>query len=524
MNLIFGNIRISCFGPLPLLLFLFLTGCGSQMESRNDSINDNASINGKTIASVMGSFLDSVLTEKYPDCKIQYYNSITDGVAALEAGHVDAFTYDEPVARLIVKRKQQLKIIYPPYYDDQYGFVFSKSQSELAAQFTAELEKMKSGGELKKMEAIWFGDDESLKTVEYPAVAPRGVLRVAVVAQMEPFAYIKDQKIVGYETDIMCRIFKRLGYGVEYVPVEFNGFLPSIVSNRTAMGHSSISITEERKKSVLFSTPDYIGGAVLMVRSGAATGSQSFWTRLKQSFHSAFIVESRYLMIVRGLWNTFFLSICSITIGCLMGAGLCILRRSPHKLWSTAAKVYIRLFQGLPILVILMILYYIIFVQMPINALWIAAIGFSLSIAAYSCEIFRSGLDAVDRGQREAAIALGMSSFQTFWTVIAPQAATHSLPVLKGEIVSTVKMTSVVGFISVEDLTRAGDLIRSSSFDAFFPLILVAILYFFITWGFVAFLTAIEWNVDPRRQKERFQKQVQRYKTRQDRKGAVNHE
>lgn len=171
-----------------------------------------------------------------------------------------------------------------------------------------------------------------------------------------------------------------------------------------------------------------------------------------------------------------------------------------------------------------MILYYIIFVQIPINALWIAAIGFSLSIAAYSCEIFRSGLDAVDQGQREAAIALGMSPFQTFWTVIAPQAAIHSLPVLKGEIVSTVKMTSVVGFISVEDLTRAGDLIRSSSFDAFFPLILVAILYFIVTWGFVAFLTAIEWNVDPRRQKERFLKQVQRYTMRQDRKGAANHE
>lgn len=296
------------------------------MESRNDSINDNASIKGKTIASVMGSFLDSVLTEKYPDCKIQYYNSITDGVAALEAGHVDAFAYDEPVARLIVKRKPQLKILYPPYYDDKYGFVFSKSQQGLAAQFTAELEKMRSDGELKQIEDIWFGDNEALKTVEYPTESPRGILRVSVVPQMEPFAYMKDQKVVGYETDILCRIFKRLGYGIEYVPVEFNGFLPSIVSSRTAMGHSSISITEERKKSVLFSTPDYVGGAVLLVRSGVGTGSQSLWTRLKQSFHSAFIVESRYLMIVRGLWNTFFLSICSITIGCLMGAGLCILR------------------------------------------------------------------------------------------------------------------------------------------------------------------------------------------------------
>jgi polar amino acid transport system substrate-binding protein len=148
-----------------------------------------------------------------------------------------------------------------------------------------------------------------------------------------------------------------------------------------------------------------------------------------------------------------------------------------------------------------MILYYIIFAKVEINPVLVAVLGFSINFAAYSSEIFRTAIDATDKGQIEAAYALGFSKHASFLKVTLPQALRHILPIFKGEFISMVKMTSVVGYIAIQDLTKMSDIIRSCTFDAFFPLFVTAFIYFIVTYLFIIVLGKIELNIDPKRRK-----------------------
>jgi polar amino acid transport system substrate-binding protein len=120
-----------------------------------------------------------------------------------------------------------------------------------------------------------------------------------------------------------------------------------------------------------------------------------------------------------------------------------------------------------------------------------------MNFAAYVSEMFRTSIESISKGQTEAGVAMGFSKLKTFINIVLPQAVRRVMPVYKGEFISLVKMTSIVGYIAVEDLTKASDLIRSRTFDAFFPLIMVAIIYFALAWAVTLLLDRIELRVDP---------------------------
>jgi len=128
----------------------------------------------------------------------------------------------------------------------------------------------------------------------------------------------------------------------------------------------------------------------------------------------------------------------------------------------------------------------------------VAVIAFGMNFAAYVSEMFRSGIQSLDRGQAEAGTAMGFTRQQVFGYIVLPQMLQRILPVYKGEFISLVKMTSVVGYIAVQDLTKASDIIRSRTFDAFFPLVMVAILYYAISWILMQALEYLERVTDPK--------------------------
>jgi polar amino acid transport system substrate-binding protein len=162
------------------------------------------------------------------------------------------------------------------------------------------------------------------------------------------------------------------------------------------------------------------------------------------------------------------------------------------------AKVYIAVLRGTPVLVLLMLIFYVVFASVDISPLLVAVIAFGLNFGAYTAEILRSGIASIDRGQSEAGVSLGFTPTQTFRHVVLPQTLVRILPVYKGEFISMVKMTSIVGYIAVQDLTKASDIIRSRTFDAFFPLVMIAIMYFTISWLLMQSLTYLEHVTDPK--------------------------
>lgn len=212
-----------------------------------------------------------------------------------------------------------------------------------------------------------------------------------------------------------------------------------------------------------------------------------------ESFYNNFITEDRYKLILDGLQVTLIITFFALVFGTILGGLICWMRMSGKRWLQNIAKVYIELMRGTPVLVLLMIMYYVVLAPVNATGVIVAIITFAMNSAAFVSEMLRSGIGSIDKGQTEAGLSLGFSRFQTFMHIIFPQVVRNVLPVYQGEIVNLLKGTSIVGFVAVTDMTKASDIIRSRTFDAFFPLIVVAIVYLIIAWGIGAYL---RWCID----------------------------
>jgi polar amino acid transport system substrate-binding protein len=214
----------------------------------------------------------------------------------------------------------------------------------------------------------------------------------------------------------------------------------------------------------------------------ALTGCTDMTGSMAESFNNNLIAENRYRLILDGLQVTLIITFCSIVLGTILGGLVCWMRMSRQAWLREVAKVYIELMHGTPVLVLLMLMYYVVMAPMDATGIVVAIVTFAICTSASISEMLRTSIEGVDRGQTEAGLALGYSRRQTFVRIVLPQVVKAMLPVYQGEVVALLKETSIVGFIAVTDLTHASDLIRSRTFDAFFPIIVTAIIYFIIAW------------------------------------------
>ena len=199
----------------------------------------------------------------------------------------------------------------------------------------------------------------------------------------------------------------------------------------------------------------------------------------------AFFDNNRYEYIIDGLKNTLIITALALILGFLLGVIIAVVR-SVHdllgklKILNMICKAYITVIRGTPVMVQLLIIYFVIFATSNLNIIVVASIAFGLNSAAYVAEIMRAGINAVPKGQLEAASSLGLPFTSTMIMVILPQAFRNILPALCNEGITLLKETSISGYIGVMDLTRAGDLIRSQTFQALVPLVGVAAIYLII--------------------------------------------
>ncbi|MBR6200329.1 MAG: ABC transporter permease subunit [Spirochaetales bacterium] len=456
-----------------------------------------------------GTNFVNVCKQEFPQAEILYVNSYADMALQIKQGKIDAALIDSPSANMMCRSMSGIGYI-PDLIDTvYYAAAFPKTDkgAQLCRQFNEFLGRAKADGRLAQMQDIWFGADDSRKVIApLPADAPNGTLHLASDVLTEPFSYMSNQQVVGYDIAYITEFCREYGYGLKITSVDFSAILPGLLTNVYDLAATGMCITEERKESVLFSDPVYEGGTVAIVKAdtdsnqSAASAKQNhndssigtFLKKLSVSFDKTFIRESRWKLILSGIGITILISVLSALLGTLLGFGICLMRLSKNKLLDIISLVYIRILQGTPTVVLLMILFYVVFAKTGLDSVWVAVIGFGLNFAAYVSEMMRTGIEAVDRGQTEAALALGYTKVHAFFRIVFPQAAKHFLPVYRGEFISLVKMTSVVGYIAIQDLTKAGDIIRSRTYEAFFPLITIAVIYFLIAWLLTRVLSVME--------------------------------
>jgi polar amino acid transport system substrate-binding protein len=477
------------------------------MFSRLDDIGD------KRIGVFSGTIHDGFVANKYPKAQIFRYDGSADMMLSLKTNKIDAAMFDAITAGLILKRNPDLGLLSDDVLSMELGVGFNKKNPAMRNEFNAFMKEIRKNGIYDEMHKRWFTEDaEEAIMPKISNYSSGKKLTVAVSVDDLPYVSYMNGEYAGFDIEMIKRFAEHGKYNLEIIQMEFPSLIAALASGKADMITDGICINAERAKQIDFSESyAYFRTAVIVAKKNLAgynaeeakPAKKSFFKSVSESFYSNIILENRYLLILDGLKVTVLISILAALFGTLIGGLICFMKMSKNKIVSLIASLYISLIRGTPVLVLLMIIFYVIFASVNINPVIVAVIAFGINFGAYVSEMFRTSIESIDRGQHEAGIAGGFSKVQTFIHIIMPQAMRQVLPVYKGEFISLVKMTSIVGYIAVQDLTKASDIIRSRTFDAFFPLIMAAVLYIIIAGLLTWALSYVEISVDPKRKRNK---------------------
>lgn len=438
-------------------------------------------LSGKRFAYVNGSVYNQNVQDRIEGTSEEFYPSLSECVAAVEAGKADAAVQLSYCCQLVVNRRPGTVALLPEAVVEVSEGFFFPHESELTENFNEVIRKYSEDGTLAKLEEKWVASDESGKTLpEQDWDAPNGTLKFATSGVIEPFSYVGEGgQPKGYDVELALLIARELGYHLEVSTIPMDSIFAAVDTGKADFG-GTLTETPERASVCDFSEPVMPTTISVIVRSEEASASAGFWDRVSDSFRKTFIEESRWMLILSGLGATVLISVCAGLLGALVGYATLLARRSGVHWIGRVVDGYQKLMGGIPVVVLLMLLYYVVFGSVDIAGEIVAIIAFALEFGAISGATMWTAVSGIDSIQEESGLALGYTRRQVFYRIIFPQARKRFTPQLLGQFISMVKDTAVVGYIAVQDLTRAGDLIRARTMEAFFPLISTAIIYFLI--------------------------------------------
>ncbi len=463
------------------VLFFAMTAYAKETQ-RQAEYKTFADLGGKTVGMITGAPFEDLVREKVPDVgSIEYYNSMPDMLIALRSGKIDAYFMNNAVGALAVNMNQDIAMFPENLGETTYGVAFKKGDA--ARQQWQEAFDRITEEEKKALWEKWTGSDESVKdAIPQDWAGSNGTVEAAVCDTLQPMSYRGENgRIIGFDVDIILLMAKQLDVHVDFTGMEFSSIMPSVESGKALLGAGSIVVSDERKEVVDF-IEYYPAAYVLIVRAAEGTaGGEGVFSQLSESFERTFIRENRYQLVLTGLFTTVMITVASGLAGIVLAFGLVFLRRWDRPVTNRIIEIFSSLVAGIPAVVILMVLYYIVFGRISLPAVLVAVIGFALIFGARAYGVIWNTLKSVDPGQNEVALALGFTEEKAFREIILPQASRIYVPLLKTQIVMLLKETSIAGYITVMELTRSGDLIRSRTMEAFFPLLSIAAVYYLLT-------------------------------------------
>ena len=482
---------------------MIVKNTGATASGGYNSIDE---LSDKRIGVMTGSIYEGLLEKQMPDVQISFFDKAADMAIAVTENMIDAFVCSDVQANSLVSEVKGIKILggFPERAYSAFAFPKTERGAKLRDEMNEFLAKIRADGTFDAITEKW--KEGGRKTVEIVSDGTKGAIKMVTTGTTEPYTYMSDGKLVGLDIDLAARFSREYGYDLDISVMEFGSIIPGLASGMYDFAGANITVTDERAESVYFSDSYTSNELAFIVKEVSAADTPEsektgFFAEIAESFEKNFIREDRWKLIVEGILTTLLITVSAVVFGSLLAFGICMLRRTEGRIAVAVTRIYVKLLQGTPMVVLLMILYYIVFGKSGIEAVWVTIIGFSMNFGAYASEIMRSGIESIDGGQREAALALGFSESQTFFRFIFPQAAARIMPVYNQEIVSLLKNTSIVGYIAIQDLTKMSDIIRSRTYEAFFPLIVTAVIYFILAWILVLLLKLVAKRITPGRKR-----------------------
>jgi polar amino acid transport system substrate-binding protein len=450
---------------------------------------------GKRIAVLTGSIYDEMAQNLMQAKELLYFDDFPSMIESVKNGRADAvlYSYFSAYIGLMEEEYSSLAMLEVPEDVAANPLGAMSMDQAIIDQFNEFLALIKADGTYDEMSDRWLEsfDPANVPSMpDIPLTGENGTLSVATSLGSMPFTFLGEGgSMTGYDMELARRFAAYCGKDIELVDMTFSGLLPYIASRKADLAIAEITITEERAKSVLFSEPYYNEPhAIAYLKTGVTSGeSFNLITWLKDAVEKNLITENRWLIFVNGMKITLEIAFLSQFFGTILGCFLCWVLLRKTRLVRGLGTFYSGLIRGLPIVVLLMISYHIVFRESEASAVIIAVSAFSLVKAVDIALSLKGGIDTVDTTEIEAARSIGFSAFGAFKTVTLPQAVKFALPGYFNGFVELVKATAVVGYITIQDLTRAADIVRSRTYDPFFTLLFIALIYLLSTTILVQF-------------------------------------
>lgn len=498
-----------------LVAAAIVLSCSAKDDGDPFTISSLKDLDGRTVAVLSGSVQDLIVSRECPGSVILRSESDTDIYNMVKTGKACAALTSDLSWAMAREGYPEVVELEEKLFPVPIAFGFGKDDPELLGRFNAFLKDYLAENDIEQAVREWSDPSSGREMPSLEQAAGDGrTLHFAVNATVPPFDYIRNGEAVGLEPEILALFAISEGRKWDFTSIAFSGLISYMQTGRMDACCSILSVTPERQESLSFSDPWYHESTIILVGrehaplevagggdNGIAPEHVPFLKSLKESLVKSLIHEDRWKMVLEGLRTTILISLLAAIFGTMLGALLCWMSMHRRRLLSGTASLFTGFMRNMPQVVFLMLMFYVVFGNSGISGIWVAIIAFSLCFGACTSALFKTSVESIDKGQGEAALSMGFGKVKAFVNVILPQAAQRALPVYKGEFVGLVKSTSIVGYIAVFDLTKAGDIIRSRTFEAFFPLILVTLLYFLVIWILSFILKHVEKATQPKRKK-----------------------
>lgn len=499
--------KLSAIAICAILVISMLcsTVCAFAAEPEN-GISTIKELDGKTIGVQTGVLYEDLIKDRMEGEEWLYYKMPNDMIPALETGKIDAYLIEE-VGFYAQKYEhpELVRLEESAGYCDFAVIVGNRDgrQDVLFSQLQEFIQTGKENGWLDGLYDYWVKnwDPNTCVISRIPeTTGENGEVIIAIEGGYEPFSFESNGQFSGYDVEFMMNFCAAYGYQWNFQAMEFDAIAIGVLSDKYDFG-MNIVVDEERADASVLTDP-YYRCDVVFVLEGEDESSMGFFEKLGSSFNKTFIKEGRWKLFAEGMGRTMLITCLSIVFGTVLGFLIYLACRGGSKIANWFTKVLSAFIEGIPTVVFLMILSFVIFGSSKISGVWISIIGFTLIFGVGMYGMLQVGCNAISKGQTEASRALGYSDSQCFFKIILPQAAQHFLPIYKSNAVALIKETSVVGYIAVMDLTKMGDLVRSRTYEPFFALIAVAIIYFVMEAILTAIVGKVQASIDPHRRSE----------------------
>ena len=499
-----SRIKNRIIHPLTAVLFIALSLCVltcCKADDREITSYDQLAEPGTRIGIGIDTPEEVLLRKDYPDARFIAYLDTQLAYADVANGRIDAFVYGRrPMELAIENGTRGVRLLDDNYTANQIGVGLSPLSPipDLQARINEFIAEIRADGTLDDMYDRWvLQGDETMPDIP-TAEDPLYHLRVATVGTEPPYTYYKGTQLNGYDIELAKRFAAWLDADLEFKIYDFGGIIAGATTGDVDCIMSNLYYNKEHAEAIPYSDTLYEVEIAAMVRDLSSSAKSGLWSGIKESFNKTFIREDRWKLFVSGIMTTILITLLSIIFGTVLGFCVFMLCRNGEPVANGITRFCVWLVQGMPAVVLLMILYYIVLGSINISGTIVSIIAFTLVFSAAVYSGLKAGVGAIGIGQLEAAYTLGYTNRRAYYRVMLPQAMPHFMPAYRNEVTQLIKATAVVGYVAVQDVTKVGDIIRGRTYDAFFPLISVAVIYFIIAAIMIAIVKKIELKIDPR--------------------------